>query len=307
MLTTLISAAQAQNPKSTPKTDDALSKVYTYLSTLTKSQDSGLQDIACQSYSSLLRTKKSRSLFWDQRNDTVSPVFDILRTAVGTTKDTDSTIWSGATSIRSATDAGGLSGVGLQLLYHTLLVIWQLSFEAVLTARGLEKEQEILQLYTLLIRLPQVLTLLKSRHLTDPDLLEDLKSLSQLLDDYTSQQTTLDSYTAELSTHHLRWSPPHKSAQFWRDNARAIIDGEDGAHIKTLVEILSRDWKDEKSVLAIGCNDVAWLVKEAPEKRAELEKAGVKGRVMVLMQDESEEVRYEALRAVGEWLRYNFE
>lgn len=343
MLTALISAAQAQNPKSNPKTDDALSKIYTYLSTLTKSQDPGLQDIACQSYSSLLRTKKSRSLFWDQRNDTVSPVFDILRTAVGTTKDTDSTIWSGATSIRSATDAGGLSGVGLQLLYHTLLVIWQLSFEAVLTARGLEKEQEILQLYTLLIRLspkekttrlllstllnlfsppsnkdfllplasqtrlPQVLTLLKSRHLTDPDLLEDLKSLSQSLDDYTSQQTTLDSYTAELSTHHLHWSPPHKSAHFWRDNARAIIDGEDGAHIKNLVEILSRDWKDEKSVLAIGCNDVAWLVKEAPEKRVELEKAGVKGRVMALMQDESEEVRYEALRAVGEWLRYSFE
>ena len=323
-------------------TDDALSKLYSYLSNLTKSSDSGLQDIACQAYSSLLRTKKSRSLFWNQRRDTVSPLFDILRTAVGG-NDSDSMLWSGTASIRSATDANGLSGVGLQLLYHTLLAIWQLSFEAVLVAKGLEKEHEILQLYTPLIRLspkekttrlllstllnlispsanqefllplavqmrlPQVLGMLKTRHLTDPDLLEDFKALNEMLDDYTSQQTTLDSYTAELSTRHLHWSPPHKSAQFWRENARAIVDGEEGAHIKALVEVLSKEWRDDKSVLAIGCNDVAWLVKEAPEKRTDLEKAGLKGRVMALMQDENEEVRYEALKAVGEWLRYSFE
>lgn len=340
----MISSAQAHSPKSSPKTDDALSKLYTYLSILTKSSDSGLQDIACQSYSSLLRTKKSRSLFWDQRNDTVTPIFDILRTAVGTGKDTDSTLRSGTASIRSTTDSGiALSGVGLQLLYHTLLVIWQLSFESLLVAKGLEKEQDLLQLYTLLIRLSpkekttrlllstlnnvfsppqnqeillplashtrlaQVLGLLKSRHLTDPDLLDDLTTLSSMLEDYTSQQTTLDSYLSELSSRHLAWSPPHKSSAFWRENARAIIDSDEGANIQTLVEILSKEWKDAKSVLAIGCNDVAWLVKEAPEKRGELEKAGVKGRVMALMQDESEEVRYEALRAVGEWLRYSFE
>ena len=149
--------------------------------------------------------------------------------------------------------------------------------------------------------------MLQTRHLTDPDLLEDLKSLSGILEEYTSGLTTLDSYISELSTGHLTWSPCHKSASFWRENARAIIDGEEGAHVKSLVEILSKGWEGEKAVLAVGCNDVGWLVKEAPERRGELEKLGFKGRVMGLMQDESEEVRYEALRAVGEWLRYSFE
>ena len=63
---------------------------------------------------------------------------DILRTAAGAGKDTDSTLWSGATSIRSSdTKFGG--GVSLQLLYHVLLVIWQLSFEGKMVGEGLEK------------------------------------------------------------------------------------------------------------------------------------------------------------------------
>ena len=92
-----------------------------------------------QEYSSLLRTKKARELFWSQREETIAPLIDILRGAAGAGKDSDSTLWSGGASIRSATDAGLSGGVGLQLLYHVLLTIWQLSFEASLVGRGLEK------------------------------------------------------------------------------------------------------------------------------------------------------------------------
>lgn len=135
----MISSAQVQSPKSTAETNEALPKLYKYLSTLTKSHDSGLQDIAVQEYSSLLRTKKARELFWKQREDTITPIMDILRAAAGAGKDSDSTLWSGKASIRSATDVGLSGGVGLQLLYHVLLTIWQLSFEASLVGSGLEK------------------------------------------------------------------------------------------------------------------------------------------------------------------------
>jgi V-type H+-transporting ATPase subunit H len=112
----------------------------TYLSTLAKSSDSGLQDIAVLEYSALLRTTKARQVFWSQRSDTVSPLIEILRNAAGVSSngDTSSTLWSGAASIRSGTDGGLGGGVGLQLLYHVLLVIWQLSFEGSLVGEGLE-------------------------------------------------------------------------------------------------------------------------------------------------------------------------
>ncbi len=76
---------------------------------------------------------------------------------------------------------------------------------------------------------------------------------------------------------------------------------------KKLAEILSKSWEDEKQVLEIACNDVGWLVKEAPEKRGQLEKLGIKERVMELMTDANESVRWESLRAVGEWLKYSFD
>lgn len=137
-LVNLISVSLTSSPKPAPRDDEALPQLFTYLSKLVKNPDSGLQDIGVQHTSQLLRTARSKELFWKQRDDTVDPLFDILRKAIGTTKDNDSTLWNGGSSIRSSdTRFGG--GVGLQLMYHVLLVIWQLSFEAELVGSDLEK------------------------------------------------------------------------------------------------------------------------------------------------------------------------
>ena len=156
------------------------------------------------------------------------------------------------------------------------------------------------------VRMPTLLANLKSRHLTDPDLLEDLKQITETLDEYTSSQTTFDEYAAEIKAGKLRWSPPHRDVRFWRENARQIIEDDKGALPKKLAEIMGKEWADDKSILAIACNDVGWLVKEAPDHRSQLEKLGLKGRVMELMSDKDETVRWESLRAVGEWMRYSF-
>jgi V-type H+-transporting ATPase subunit H len=138
VLSSLISNSLASNPKQSGPIDEALPRLYAYLSALARSSDAGLQDIAVQEYSSLLRTQKSRQLFWKQRSDTLEPLLDILRSAIGTSRDGDSTVVSGGTSIRSVTE-GLAGGVGIQLLYHVLLVIWQLSFEGALVGNTLNE------------------------------------------------------------------------------------------------------------------------------------------------------------------------
>ncbi|KAF2833234.1 ATPase, V1 complex, subunit H [Ophiobolus disseminans] len=339
VLTSLLSYSVAQSAKNTPQIDEALPQLFSYLSTIAKTSDANLQDIAVRFYSAVLRSSKARHVFWKQRQETLAPLFDILRAAAGSAKDTDSTLY-GSNSIRS--NEGGLAGgVGLQLLYHVLLVIWQLSFEGELAGEGLQDDHDVVILYAQLLRvspkekttrlllstllnlltsnrqtllptavlarLPALLNSLKSRHLTDEDALEDLKSLNELLEEYTKTQTTFDEYAAELHSGHLRWSPPHRNPTFWRENARRILEENRGELPRKLAEILSKPWDNDKQVLAIGCNDVACLVKEVPEKRQQLEKLGLKGRVMALMQEADESVRWESLRAVGEWLRYSFE
>jgi V-type H+-transporting ATPase subunit H len=180
-----------------------------------------------------------------------------------------------------------------RLLLGTLANLMPVNQASLLPAAGLAK-------------LPAVLRTLKSRHLSDPDLVDDLNTLVDLLDDYTATQTTFDEYAAEVRTGHLHWSPPHRNPTFWVENARRILDENKGELPKALAEILMKPWDDDKQVLAIACNDVACLVKEVPEKRSYLEKLGLKTRVMELMQDPNEHVRWESLRAVGEWLRYSF-
>ncbi|KAI9738995.1 MAG: H(+)-transporting V1 sector ATPase subunit H [Claussenomyces sp. TS43310] len=343
VLSRLLAAAAASSPKGTPATDKASTKLLSYLSILTKSSDGGLQDIAVQEYSALLCGKKSRQLFWEQRTETVAPLVDILRAAAGVSAngDSSSTLWSGAGTIRSGVEGSIGGGIGLQLLYHVLLAMWQLSFEGVTIGEGLEDEYDVIPLYTQLLRLspkekttrllistlynllsanpktllpaaalarlPALLQNLTGRHLSDEDLLEDLKSLTDMLDEHTKTQTTFDEYAAEVNSGHLRWSPPHRNTIFWAENARKILDFEKGELPKKIAEIISKPWDNDKQVLAIACNDIGCLVKEVPEKRQQLEKLGLKSRVMELMAEPDESVRWESLRAVGEWLRYSFE
>lgn len=145
------------------------------------------------------------------------------------------------------------------------------------------------------------------RHLTDPDLQDDLQRLRDMLEEHTKTKTTFDEYVAEVRSGHLRWSPPHRSQAFWSENARRIFDFENGAVLRELAEIMKKPWENDKAVLAIACNDMGFLVKEVPERRYQLEKHGVKLRVMELMQDADENVRWESLKALGGWLKYSFE
>lgn len=337
-LANIISISLTAFSKPAQRDTDALPKLYTYLSSIIKSQDAALQDIGVQHLSTVLRTKQAKELLWKQRKGILAPLFEILRTAAGAVKDTESTLWSGAASIRSSdTRFGG--GVGLQLMYHILLVVWQLSFEAKLVGKGLEEEEDVVPLYIQLLRmspkekttrlllstlhnlldankaelipaattarLPALIGNLAGRHLTDPDALEDLEALDKMLEEYTRDQTTFDEYSDEVMSGHLRWSPPHKNPTFWQENARKILSDKELP--QKLAEIIGKNWASDKKVLAVACNDIGNLVKAAPEHRSTLEKLGLKARVMELMSDADETVRWESLKAVGEWMRYSFD
>ncbi len=140
LTSTVLTSMIAGAPVLTNKESRALPALFSYLSTLTKQTDGGLQDIAVLEYSALLRGKRSRELFWNQRAETVEPLMGILRAAAGVQNDdSTSTLWSGAGSARSAPEGSLGGGVGLQLLYHVLLVLWQLSFEGATVGEGLEE------------------------------------------------------------------------------------------------------------------------------------------------------------------------
>lgn len=140
VLSSLLSHAIHANPKHTSAIDDALAQLFTYVSSLSQNSDVGLQDIAAQQYSAVLQSAKARQHFWDQRKHTLNPLIDILHAALGGERGSDAvTLRSGMGSIRSTADSIVGAGVGIQLLYHVLLILWQLSFAASLVASGLDQ------------------------------------------------------------------------------------------------------------------------------------------------------------------------
>lgn len=94
---------------------------------------------------------------------------------------------------------------------------------------------------------------------------------------------------------------------FWAENARKILEYERGEIPRKLSEIMAKPWDQDKAVLAIACNDIGCLVREVPEKRHQLEKLGLKRRIMELMGDADDNIKWESLRALGAWLKYSFE
>jgi len=243
---------------------------------------------------------------------------------------------------------GGLiqGGVGLQLLYHVLLVVWELTFEPVI-AEEIHPKYEIIPTLTNTLRsalkekiarittsilgnlvtkapnanlppllLSNTLPLLQStltRFTSDPDLTSDLNYLIDTLENYQKSMTTFDEYAAEVRSGHLRWSPPHKNLDFWKKNAKRIVEENNGELKKCLARALGCDvdasgqgTPRDKITLAVAAHDVGILVREVPEARKAWETLGVKAKVMDLMADSDPSVRYEALTAVRGFLEHAF-
>jgi V-type H+-transporting ATPase subunit H len=171
----------------------------------------------------------------------------------------------------------------------------------------LSTNQTTLLPIAILARLPALLQNISGRQLRDADLTDDLTRLREMLDEYAKTKTNFDEYVDEVRSGHLRWSPPHRSTVFWAENARRILDFENGDIPRRLADIMRKPWDNDKAVLAIACNDVGSLVREVPERRSQLERLGLKTRVMELMGEADENVRWESLRALGGWLKYSFD
>ncbi|EGX49944.1 hypothetical protein AOL_s00076g585 [Orbilia oligospora ATCC 24927] len=353
LLTTLISSSLSKSRTDNP-TKQALPTLFKYLATISSSSESNLQDLAVQSYVLLLRNSYSRNTFWEMGDETMKGLTEVIETAAAGSKGSRTTdvgvvniasgissavplLSTGSSSVPAAAAPLKQGGVNLQLLYHVLVAIWQLSFEEEIAEELDDKydlipplvhilrsalKEKILRVCLaiitnlinkapssnlpslLLSRLLPLLTTLKARKFTDPDLTTDLETSLTALETFQLTQTNFDEYATEIRSGHLSWTPPHRNQDFWKKNARRIMEENNGELVQCLARWLRES--EEKLVLAVAAHDVGVLVKEVPEKRRVWDGVMVKARVMELMGDSDPEVRYESLKAVQEFLRYAF-
>ncbi|XP_041361285.1 V-type proton ATPase subunit H-like isoform X2 [Gigantopelta aegis] len=146
------------------------------------------------------------------------------------------------------------------------------------------------------------LELLEGRKFDDPDIVDDLKFVSEKLLSSVQDLSSFDEYSTEVKSGRLEWSPVHKSDRFWRENALRLNE-KNYELLKILVRLLesSRD----PLILSVAAHDIGEYVRYYPRGKNMIEQLGAKQLVMQYLSHEDPNVRYEALIAVQKLMVHN--
>ncbi|XP_070133779.1 V-type proton ATPase subunit H isoform X2 [Drosophila bipectinata] len=139
------------------------------------------------------------------------------------------------------------------------------------------------------------LSILEQRRFDDEDITADVEYLSEKLQNSVQDLSSFDEYATEVRSGRLEWSPVHKSAKFWRENAQRLNE-KNYELLRILVHLL--ETSKDAIILSVACFDIGEYVRHYPRGKHVLEQLGGKQIVMQHLGHEDPNVRYEALLAV---------
>lgn len=148
------------------------------------------------------------------------------------------------------------------------------------------------------------LSILEQKRSDDEDIMEDVEFLNERLQASIQDLSSFDEYSTEIKSGRLEWSPVHKSAKFWRENA-ARLNEKNYELLRTLIHHL--DTSKDPLVLSVASFDIGEYVRHYPRGKHVIEQLGGKQLVMQLLGHEDPNVRYEALLAVQKLMVHNWE
>lgn len=145
---------------------------------------------------------------------------------------------------------------------------------------------------------------LEERQFTDPDIVEDIKTLHKLLADNYKEMSRWEVYKTEVESGHLQWGSTHTEA-FFKENAR-MIEGKDSDFklLKVLIALLSS--KDDE-IAAIACHDIGEFVRFYPNGKQIAKRLGAKELVMPLIEHDNIDLQRHALQCVSKMMVQNWE
>jgi Vacuolar H+-ATPase V1 sector, subunit H len=153
-------------------------------------------------------------------------------------------------------------------------------------------------------KLLKYIQFLQDRQFTDPDIVEDIKTLHKLLSVNYKEMSRWEVYKTEVESGHLQWGSTHTEA-FFKENAR-MLEGKDSDFklLKVLIALLSS--KDDE-IAAIACHDIGEFVRFYPNGRAIAKRLGAKELVMPLIEHENVDLQRHALQCVSKMMVQHWE
>ncbi|XP_033228927.1 V-type proton ATPase subunit H [Belonocnema kinseyi] len=213
---------------------------------------------------------------------------------------------------------GVLNGrVNFQVQYQLIFCLWVLTFNPLLAEKmnnfifqnliekvgdaQVAKEHCIAMVQSKVLK---QLSILGQRKFDDEDITGDIEFLNDRLQASVQDLSSYDEYSTEVKSGRLEWSPVHKSAKFWRENASRLNE-KNYELLRILVHLL--ETSKDPLVLSVASFDIGEYVRHYPRGKHVIEQLGGKQRVMQLLSHEDPNVRYEALLAVQKLMVHNWE
>lgn len=148
------------------------------------------------------------------------------------------------------------------------------------------------------------LSILEQHRFDDEDITADVEFLTEKLQNSVQDLSSFDEYSTEIKSGRLEWSPVHKSAKFWRENAQRLNE-KNYELLRILIHLL--DTSKDPLVLSVASYDIGEYVRHYPRGKHVIEQLNGKQLVMQLLAHEDPNVRYEALLAVQKLMVHNWE
>ncbi|XP_017854007.1 V-type proton ATPase subunit H isoform X4 [Drosophila busckii] len=105
------------------------------------------------------------------------------------------------------------------------------------------------------------LSILEQRRFDDEDITADVEYLSEKLQNSVQDLSSFDEYATEVRSGRLEWSPVHKSAKFWRENAQRLNE-KNYELLRILVHLL--ETATDAIILSVACFDIGEYVRHYP-------------------------------------------
>lgn len=149
----------------------------------------------------------------------------------------------------------------------------------------------------------KAIELLNERQWSDPDIIQDLKSLQSLLQENYKERTRWELYQAEIESGNLEWSILH-CEQFFKENVKLFESkANDFYLLKLLLTLVS---SDDEEVAAIACFDIGEFVRHYPNGRLIAKRLGAKDIIMDLIEHEDADLQRHALQCVSKIMVQNW-
>lgn len=105
------------------------------------------------------------------------------------------------------------------------------------------------------------LSILEQRRFDDEDITGDVEFLTEKLQSSVQDLSSFDEYSTEVKSGRLEWSPVHKSAKFWRENAQRLNE-KNYELLRILIHVL--DTSRDPLVLSVASYDIGEYVRHYP-------------------------------------------